>query len=109
MVAFTLCFTSHFLFSITFYFTSHYICINVVFKDGIKGTGLLKIHSQHAKLYFEYHYEQSSLSQFEFCNAETKHGKNQLRNDHPTKHTFGKPFGPKISTSHSVRSRTKPN
>ena len=42
MVAFTLCFTSH------FYFTSHFILhhtiyfINLVFKDGIKGTRLLK-------------------------------------------------------------------
>ena len=70
MVAFTLHCMAHFLFSITFSLHHTIYCINVVFKHGIKGTGLLK--------FFLNIYEQSSLNQFEFCNAETKCRKKQV-------------------------------
>ena len=38
-----------------------------------------------------------------------KTGKNQLQNGHPTKYTFGKPFGSKISNPHTIRPCTKSN
>ena len=117
-------FTSHCRLNVTIAFTSHFMShhllilhhtkyfINLVFKDGIKATRLLKFIVNMLNFILNTIINKAvwiSLSFVRLKQSMGKTEKNQLQSGHPTKCTFGKSFGSKITTLQTIRPCTKPN